>query len=97
MRTSCRRSFALSALFFFPNKRSKKLISLPPRQSLKPLPKSIGMIQVEERNLLPAQTFCNIAERLTRSTCRIERDGRTAIRTDDDIFILGHNTDQFHC
>src|SRR5215212_1710500 len=96
IRTSCRRSLALSALFFFPNKRSKKLISLPPRQSLKPLPEPLRLIQIEEWNFLTAQTLCNIAEGLARSAFRVEGDGCAAIRTNDDIFIFRHNADQFN-
>src|SRR5690242_1424455 len=97
MRTSCRRSFALSALFFFPNRRSKKLISLPPRQSLKPLPEPIYMIQVEERNFLATQALGDIAECLACPAFRIECNRRAAIRADHDIFILRHNPDQFNC
>src|SRR5690349_8399595 len=97
IRTSCRRSLALSALFFFPNKRSKKLMSFPPRQSLKSLPEPISMIEVEERNFFTTQTLCDIAERLAGPTFRIKSNGCAAIRPDDDILILRHNANQFHC
>src|SRR5215216_4493481 len=94
IRTSCKRSLALSALFFLPNKRSKKLMLLPPRQPLNTIPNAILMIQRHERNSFTPQAFGDISECLACPAFRVECHRCTAVRTDDDIFILRDDTDQ---
>src|SRR5512139_3252999 len=95
IRTSWRRSLASPALFFFPNNRSKNPMLLPPRQPLNAIPEAAAlMIEGHEGNRLTVQSFGNVAERLPGTTLRIERHRRAAVRTDDHVFVLGHNADQ---
>jgi hypothetical protein len=81
---------------FFPNKRSKKLMSLPPRQFLDALPEAALMIQDMNGTVSPFSAG-NITESLPGPALLIERHRRAAVGTDDDVFILGHNADQFDC
>src|ERR1044071_1094724 len=96
IRTSCRRSLALSALLFLPKNRSKKLISFPPCQSLNARPNSILMIKIHERYCFTSQTFGDVSEGLAGPALRIKRDRCAAIGTDNDVFILRHNSNQLH-
>src|SRR6185436_14076041 len=95
MRTSCRRSLALLALFFFPRSRSKKLMSLPPRQPLNTIPDAALVIKIKEGHSFTFEAFRDISKCLSCSALGIIRHWRTAIGANNDVFVFRNDTDQF--
>src|SRR5829696_5149052 len=96
MRTSCRRSLALFALFFFPRRRSKKFMLFPPCQPLNPIPQAAVMVKVEKWDRLALDAFRYVSKSLSSPALCIISHRRAAVGTDNNVFILGHNSNQLN-